>query len=604
MSGDHQSEARNSVGKGGFVKPWLWLWFGSFAVMFAAALLVEISAGESIQRINFQTKLLQAALTGSALTGLVFVFWVFRYHDESGGKPVLLLILGAVLGLILFTSLFYAVENYRGKRAWIKCFHTSVARGEKLTLAELAPPIVPDDENCAMQPIWVEAITAHMGLENARSWYGDRVRAFDETNSARPLDLRVELFDVLPMTNNAGSWQLAQATDLTLWQDYYRQLAQRTNYFPIPAEPQSPAEDVLMALDRHNDIIEQMRAASALPYARFPLDYANGNPAVILLPHLTKLKYSVTYLQLRASAELRSRKSDLALQDIKLMLRLNDLIRDEPILISHLVQIAMFQIEVQVIWEGLAEQRWNDTQLARLDAWLAQADFLRSYTSAMAGEKAFGCQVINYSEQNRRKALDVVGLPFRLPGNLGENKTLANCVAVAIPRGWFDQNKAAVWRFYDEHLDRLIETTNRTYSISNSIRLDNDASRLATSPSPYNGFANMLLPALSKAAKKFAFAQQSLDFTRLAIALERYRLANGYFPETLDALSPTFLAQVPRDVISGKPLKYRRTENGSFILYSVGWNQTDDGGTVSQTPTGRPNPELGDWVWRYPDPKK
>jgi hypothetical protein len=114
----------------------------------------------------------------------------------------------------------------------------------------------------------------------------------------------------------------------------------------------------------------------------------------------------------------------------------------------------------------------------------------------------------------------------------------------------------------------------------------------------------MLLPALAKVAKKTAFTQQSLDFARLAIALERYRLAAGQFPDTLDALSPKFLVEIPHDVINGKPLRYRRTENGSFVLYSVGWNETDDGGEVSQTQTKRPNPEAGDWVWRYPDSKK
>jgi len=562
--------------------------------------LLEVSAGESIRHIHFGTELLRAAFAGGALTGLVWIAWVFRHHDESEGKPVLLLFLAGGLALILFTLLFYAVENYRGKRAWLECLRDSTARGEKLTVAELASP-VPDDQNFAMQPIWVEAVTAQIGMEKARTWYGDRVRAFGETNEARALGLMVELSEVMPMTNS-GNWQLAKTTDLTLWQDYYRQLSRRTNYFPIPAEPQSPAEDVLMALSRDNDIIEQMRAASALPYTRFPIDYASENPAVILLPHLAMIKRSVRFLQLRASAELQAGKTDSAFEDLKLMLRLNDCVRDEPFLISHLVHIAMFQLEVQVIWEGLADHRWNDVQLGQLGGWLAQTDFLKCYTEAMAGEKAFGCQIISYSEQNRRQLRNTLGLPFPLPRNLDENEALVNCLAVAIPRGWFDQNKATIWRFYDEHLDHLIDTVHRSYSISNSVKLDSAWSQL--SPTPYNGLAGMLLPALSKSAKKFTFTQQSLDLTRVGIALERYRLASGHYPGTLDALTPTFLAQIPHDIISGGPLRYDRTENGSFVLYSVGWNEVDDGGKVSQTQTGRPDPEQGDWVWRYPDSKK
>jgi hypothetical protein len=57
---------------------------------------------------------------------------------------------------------------------------------------------------------------------------------------------------------------------------------------------------------------------------------------------------------------------------------------------------------------------------------------------------------------------------------------------------------------------------------------------------------------------------------------------------------------VPNDIINGQPLHYQRTSDGQFILYSVGWNETDDGGTVSLDHNGTVNRNLGDWVWRYP----
>jgi len=92
-----------------------------------------------------------------------------------------------------------------------------------------------------------------------------------------------------------------------------------------------------------------------------------------------------------------------------------------------------------------------------------------------------------------------------------------------------------------------------------------------------------------------------VDLARAAIALERYRLAHREFPESLDVLVPHFVAQVPHDIIGGQPLKYRRTDDGQFILYSVGWNQTDDGGVIGHHANGiAPYFEAGDWVWRYP----
>jgi hypothetical protein len=57
------------------------------------------------------------------------------------------------------------------------------------------------------------------------------------------------------------------------------------------------------------------------------------------------------------------------------------------------------------------------------------------------------------------------------------------------------------------------------------------------------------------------------------------------------------------DVIDGQPLRYREDKsNGRYRLYSIGWNQQDDGGTVvmdSENPS-RIDEKQGDWVWAYP----
>lgn len=45
---------------------------------------------------------------------------------------------------------------------------------------------------------------------------------------------------------------------------------------------------------------------------------------------------------------------------------------------------------------------------------------------------------------------------------------------------------------------------------------------------------------------------------------------------TFDAIS----GGLPHDVISGGPLRYARTADGRFHLYAVGWNETDEGGSV------------------------
>jgi hypothetical protein len=92
-----------------------------------------------------------------------------------------------------------------------------------------------------------------------------------------------------------------------------------------------------------------------------------------------------------------------------------------------------------------------------------------------------------------------------------------------------------------------------------------------------------------------------LNLARAACTLERYRLATGKYPETLQTLVPQYSPKVPRDPIGGEPLRYRLTDNGRFILYSIGWNEKDDGGFVSLNRSGSVDLDRGDWVWRYPD---
>jgi len=109
---------------------------------------------------------------------------------------------------------------------------------------------------------------------------------------------------------------------------------------------------------------------------------------------------------------------------------------------------------------------------------------------------------------------------------------------------------------------------------------------------PYKVLALMLFPAISKSVMKFASIQTYADLARVACALERYWLAHGAYPETLDGLAPKFIDRLPHDIINGQPLHYRRTDGGKFLLYSVGWNETDDGGTTSD------KMDQDDWIWK------
>lgn len=98
------------------------------------------------------------------------------------------------------------------------------------------------------------------------------------------------------------------------------------------------------------------------------------------------------------------------------------------------------------------------------------------------------------------------------------------------------------------------------------------------------------MPNTVRAATVAARNQALADCTLIACALERYRATNRQYPETLEALLPDFANNLPSDPMTGTTLKYRPTPAG-IVLYSVGWNQHDDGGIPSE------NLETTDWVW-------
>jgi hypothetical protein len=110
----------------------------------------------------------------------------------------------------------------------------------------------------------------------------------------------------------------------------------------------------------------------------------------------------------------------------------------------------------------------------------------------------------------------------------------------------------------------------------------------------------VLAPALNKAALRTAHMEVSTSLATIACALERYRLAEGRLPENLAALMPEIQLEVLKDFFTGKPLKYLPAPDGQYTLYSVGWNQTDDGGVADES-AYKGISEKGDWVWRSPD---
>jgi len=467
----------------------------------------------------------------------------------------------ATLAAVLVTE-----ENWRGKRAWESYRQHAESSGQRLDMASAMPAPVADDQNFFAAPNVAQMLTNGMTFNLYRG-------------------------DSTVWPKNGGIWQKGTTTDLAEWQRYFRllSLTNSGNAFPVPAQPGTPAIDILQALSAYNSELEVLRQAGQRPEARLPLNYDGGFDAVNdLMPWLASEKRVAQYLQLRILAELQANQTDAALADIKLFLRLIDFNRNQPFLISHLVRIALQAYLMQPVYEGLQQHRWNDAQLAELEAALAAKDYLVDFQFSMRGEELCAIDALERQRLTRQ---------LILPSGPDGTQLVTNSLA-KMPSVYFYRNELAFARLYDQFMLPLVNLTNHTVAVA-AYRDEEKKMSGSKHYSLYSFHALMVFPAMSKAVMKFAISQGQVDLARTACALERYRLVHGRYPATLDELTSQFISILPNDLINGQPLHYRRTDDGKFVLYSIGWDEKDDGGQVILSKDGRATWEKGDWVWKY-----
>jgi formylglycine-generating enzyme len=89
--------------------------------------------------------------------------------------------------------------------------------------------------------------------------------------------------------------------------------------------------------------------------------------------------------------------------------------------------------------------------------------------------------------------------------------------------------------------------------------------------------AGLLTPACSAMDTSEYRAKAELQLARLSLALAIYHCRTGQYPNQLEQLAPAILTAVPLDPFTGKGLHYE-AKQGSYVLYSLGPMETDDGG--------------------------
>ena len=503
---------------------------------------------------------------------LRFLRW-FRNLPRAGQ-----VLLGGATLVALF-GLFFAEENWRGERAWENCHRELAAKGVELDWSKFAPPPVADDQNFAMTPFLAPLFDFNprplqpgqklwrdnAGLERARSFGAELLPADKPLKlEGQPTDLEAALLQLKRQSNASAG--LAPAFD------------SRT----------AAAVAVMDALKDYRPVLDELQAASQRTFSRFKVQYDAEDPMTILLPHYRVLLQVGKVLQVRGSAELALDKPGLAFDDLRLMFFLVDSIRAEPFLMALRQRYNLLTMAEQLLWEGLAQHLWSESQLREVQAKLSQINMLACLNRGLQAEQAaHGNQLFRYIRTPKVAFRQIVGYEDSL------------AYLLAGPEGWFYQEQAVFHQLFQTRVADVFDARSGHMNPSaiNESRKALDRDLAGNALWHHNAMSRLLLTNLFNFFERTALAQTQAELAATACGLERYRLARGACPEKLEDLIPQFADRIPVDVCEG-PLKYRPIAAGQFMLYGVGWNETDDDGTTVMNKEGTaPASDQGDWVW-------
>ena len=503
------------------------------------------------------------------------------------GRWALGLIYFVLLGIVTPLAMVVTEENARGQIAWRREQARLVARGERLTIREILGPEIPASQNAGAAKVFAPLFDyPHDGGYHPRP---------EVTNAiARLKEVLAIPFGQLPERTNTPSRTPKRPENLADWSAAYRKLAALptadrpawTSILKLPP-PGDPARDVLTGLAFGDAALAEICEASARPRAQFLVHWDDG--FLTHLEHFAFLKTVQQNLKLRASAHLAADETDAAFAAATNALNVAELLREEPTLISQLVRMAQFALAINPLWEGCVEHRWSDAQLAVFQERLERVDFLSGFVRAFEGERVCGIVGLNQIISNP---------PEMRPGESGES---LRRLAMLLPFGLLRQNQVALASYQTEYLNDLRSLQTNAPPTGWAARINSretsEKTKFEQMPySPFTFFVKQLAPATSRAENRAARAQTMAHLAITACALERHRLTHGSYPQTIDALVPAFLTRLLLDPMNAKPFQYRRTDEGWFLLYSVGENGKDDGGVFRAKAKG----PILDWPWPAP----
>ena len=340
----------------------------------------------------------------------------------------------------------------------------------------------------------------------------------------------------------------------------------------------SPAVGALLA--RHAGLLDTIRRAADMPACRFPRDWTRPS-FDMLLAEVQSCRNEGRLLALAARHEAATGKPAAALADAVRLGRIGRQVGSEPILISHLVGIAIDATALSVVADILPTLTPADAPLLDDPALRDLVASTPSLVRAINGEEAFGLSIFaNFADG--RQGIDDMG---RLAGDpnvaiLPQEEPFSLLIdpLSAVWRAFILPADIAGYRRRFEAYRQLVTggvDQSRTWPQTQK-QIDGIEAEIRAGP---DGFLSRLIaPATDAVLRSQCMAVARHRAAEVLLATTRERLASGTHPASIDALVPARLPSVPRDPFTtDAPLRLKATPE-ELLIWSVGPDGEDDGG--------------------------
>ncbi len=365
------------------------------------------------------------------------------------------------------------------------------------------------------------------------------------------------------------------------------------------------AADYLKWSDQYEPDFEEIREALKRPYAQIDCDYSQ--PDEVQVPNFVTMRWLAQTLAQRTQCYLLLGQPE-ALRELTLLNDSRRILEGGPTgkpmtLVAAMINVAIAGVYVDTVAYGLQLHAWHEPQLAMVQEQLEQINLPLFVVQAFESEPAATTHTLETTPTLKLKEWFQVNVPGSKGSKISPWQKMKNLKWMLMPRGWIYQNMATSAKLVYEQAEGFDSATD----IIQPQKFADLTPEMNAIAKPYKFIAAESIPNFTRAWQTTAHNQTMANEAQIACALERCRLAHGEYPETLDALAPQFIEKLPHDIIGGQPLHYRRTDppsqssgaaSGNFLLYSVGWNEKDDGGQVALKADGSVDLEKGDWVWK------